>query len=110
MSPSIFGLGMAWPMASREARREKTLWASFPQLPYVSTARGIHVHPNSWHLVSLATCFLIIIIILHRELLSEYKIQENARMGINAHTGLLLLLLLFIIEKGKLNVHVQPNY
>ena len=34
-------------------------WASFPQLPYVSTAIGIHIHPNSRHFESLAACFLI---------------------------------------------------
>ena len=34
-------------------------WASFPQLPYVSTAIGIHIHPNSRHFGSLAACFLL---------------------------------------------------
>ena len=27
--------------------------------PNVSTARGMHVHPSAWHLVSLAACFLV---------------------------------------------------
>ena len=39
-------------------RRLKTSRASFPQLPYVSTARGMHNHPKSWHLASLVVCFL----------------------------------------------------
>ena len=34
-------------------------WASFPQLPYVSTAIGMHIHPNSRHFGSLAACFLV---------------------------------------------------
>ena len=40
------------------ARREKEVWASLPQFPYVSTARGIHTHPSSEHLGSFALCFL----------------------------------------------------
>ena len=31
----------------RDASREKVFWASLPQLPYVSTARGIQTHSNS---------------------------------------------------------------
>ena len=34
-------------------------WASLPQLPCVSTAIGIHLHPISRHFGSLAACFLV---------------------------------------------------
>ena len=29
-----------------------------PQLPKVSTARGMQAQPSSWHLASFAVCFL----------------------------------------------------
>ena len=32
--------------------------ASLPHAPYDSTTRGMHVHPSSQHLASLAECFL----------------------------------------------------
>ena len=41
-----------------EASLEKAWTASLPQVPYDSTTRGMHVHPNSEHLASLAECFL----------------------------------------------------
>ena len=31
--------------------------ASFPHAPYVSTTRGIQIHPRSQHLASLVSCF-----------------------------------------------------
>ena len=34
------------------------VWASLPQFPYVSTARGIHTQSISEHLGSFALCFL----------------------------------------------------
>ena len=43
-------------MTSRVAIRIKVVCASLPQLPYVSTARGTHTQPSSWHLGSLAMC------------------------------------------------------
>ena len=45
-------------MARYDASREKACTASLPQAPYDSATRGIHVHPNSEHLASLAECFL----------------------------------------------------
>ena len=45
-------------MARYNASREKVCTASLPQAPYDSATRGIHVHPNSEHLASLAECFL----------------------------------------------------
>ena len=46
-------------MSRRAARREKDCCASVPQHPYDSTARGMHTHPSSAHLESLALCFLV---------------------------------------------------
>ena len=46
-------------MASRVARRENVSLASFPQFPYISTARGTHTHPSSLHLGSLALCLRV---------------------------------------------------
>ena len=43
-------------MASQAVRRIKMVCASLPQLPYISTARGTHTQPSSWHLGSLAMC------------------------------------------------------
>ena len=48
--------GRETQMASRVARRIKVVCASLPQLPYVSTARGTHTQPSSWHLGSLVMC------------------------------------------------------
>ena len=45
-------------MARYDASREKACIASLPQAPYDSATRGIHVHPSSEHLASLAECFL----------------------------------------------------
>ena len=45
-------------MARQAARLEKDCCASVPQHPYDSTARGMHTHPSSAHLGSLALCFL----------------------------------------------------
>ena len=45
-------------MARYDASCEKACTASLPQAPYDSVTRGIHVHPNSEHLASLAECFL----------------------------------------------------
>ena len=45
-------------MARRAASRKKDCCASMPQHPYDSTARGMHTHPRSAHLESLALCFL----------------------------------------------------
>ena len=52
------GLGGVGPVARYDASREKACTASLPQAPYDSATRGIHVHPNSEHLASLAECFL----------------------------------------------------
>ena len=51
-------LGELVLVARYDASREKACTASLPQAPYDSTTRGIHVHPNSEHLASLAECFL----------------------------------------------------
>ena len=48
--------GRETQMASRVARRVTVVCATLPQLPYVSTARGTHTQPSSWHLGSLAMC------------------------------------------------------
>ena len=37
-------------MARWDANLENMRWASLPQLQNVSAAKGMHVHPNSWHL------------------------------------------------------------
>ena len=51
-------LGELVLVARYDASREKACTASLPQAPYDSATRGIHVHPNSEHLASLAECFL----------------------------------------------------
>ena len=48
--------GRETQMASRVARRIKVVCASLSQLPCVSTARGTHTQPSSWHFGSLAMC------------------------------------------------------
>ena len=52
------GLGGVGPCGRDDASREKACTASQPQAPYDSATRGIHIHPNSEHLASLAECFL----------------------------------------------------
>ena len=49
-------LEYAEPMASWVSKQENVSFALFPQLPYISTARGTHTHPSSLHLGSLALC------------------------------------------------------
>ena len=51
-------LGELVLVARYDASRENACTASLPQAPYDSATRGIHVHPNSEHLASLAECFL----------------------------------------------------
>eukprot|EP00731_Ephydatia_muelleri_P005913 Em0003g161a len=51
-------LGELVLVARYDVSREKACTASLPQAPYDSATRGIHVHPNSEHLASLAECFL----------------------------------------------------
>ena len=45
-------------VARCEASLEKAWTASLPQASYDYTTRGMHVHPSSEHLASLAECFL----------------------------------------------------
>ena len=56
MSKTSLLLEYAEPMASRVAKQENVSFALFPQLPYISTARGTHTHPSSLHVGSLALC------------------------------------------------------
>ena len=58
MSLAAVDLGRPCCRASRVAKQEKTHCASLPQLPNVSTARGMHDRPSAWHL-ALAACFLV---------------------------------------------------
>ena len=51
-------LGVLVLVARCEASLEKAWTASLPQAPYDSTTRGMHVHPSSEHIASLAKCFL----------------------------------------------------
>ena len=51
-------LGVLVLVARCEASLEKAWTASLPQARYDSTTRGMHVHPSSEHLASLAECFL----------------------------------------------------
>ena len=44
-------------MARRDASLDMVDWASAPQQPLVSTAKGIETHPSSAHLRSLFPCF-----------------------------------------------------
>ena len=48
--------GRETQMASRVARWVKVVCVSLSQLLYVSTTRGTHTQPSSWHLGSLAMC------------------------------------------------------
>ena len=49
-------------MARRAARRKKDCCASMPQHPYDSTARGMHTHPSSAHLASLAVSCIFVML------------------------------------------------
>ena len=51
-------LGVLVLVARCEASLEKAWTASLPLAPYDSTSRGMHVHPSSEHLASLASAFL----------------------------------------------------
>ena len=44
-------------MARRDASQEMVDWASAPQQPQVSTAKGIETYLSSAHLPSLTPCF-----------------------------------------------------
>ena len=59
MSLTTDDLGGPCRRVSRVAKREKTHCDSLSQLPKVSTARGMHDHPSTWLLASLAACFLV---------------------------------------------------
>ena len=52
---TILVLGLTWPMSSRDGSQKNALRASFPQLPSISTASGIHDQ-------FLAPCFVVYVL------------------------------------------------
>ena len=50
MSAKMEGLREDMLLSKWDANLEKGRWASLPQLPKVSTTKGMQDHPNSWHL------------------------------------------------------------
>ena len=52
----IIDLDLLVMMATREAIKEKVLHASAPPALYISTAKGVHHHPNSEHVTSYLEC------------------------------------------------------
>ena len=53
----IMDLGLFVMMATWEAIKENVFHASAPHAPYVSMAKGVHLHPSSEHLTSYFECF-----------------------------------------------------